>query len=166
MTDIAFSSTVKASELKNTIVASRTHPITSRWSRKLAKLADHCLGLTRDQPLQIPRQRRKQLRLVDDVRQSDQHENEQRHDGQQRVVRHRSGQQQPLVGAKGAQDAEREGAGMLGHVRGAHFEMSHGQMMRALCVAVCSLCHAACGRLTGTGPTRRKGLDFAEQADV
>ena len=36
ITDIAFSSTVKASELKKIIVASSSQPTPSRWSRKWA----------------------------------------------------------------------------------------------------------------------------------
>jgi hypothetical protein len=39
ITDIAFSSTVKASELKNSIVTSSTQPITSLCSRKWASSA-------------------------------------------------------------------------------------------------------------------------------
>ncbi len=49
ITDIAFSSTVKASELKNTIVASSTQPITPRWSRKRSNsemTAADCPGIS------------------------------------------------------------------------------------------------------------------------
>ena len=42
-----------------------------------------------------------QLRLADQVRQREDAENEQRHDGEQRVVGHRAGQQQALVGHEG-----------------------------------------------------------------
>ncbi len=47
ITAIALSSTLKASELKNTIVTSSTGPSTSRWSRKLdssATMAFDCPG--------------------------------------------------------------------------------------------------------------------------
>ena len=49
ITDIAFSSTVNASELKNSIVASTTQPITSRFARKFDSskmIAFDCPGIT------------------------------------------------------------------------------------------------------------------------
>ena len=39
ITDIALSSTLKANELKNSMLASRTQPMTARWARKLASSA-------------------------------------------------------------------------------------------------------------------------------
>ena len=116
MTDIAFSSTVKASELKNTMVASSTQPITAAMVQKALQLRNHGRGLPRDQPLEIAPQCGEQLALVDDLRQRDQHEDQQRNDRQQCVIGHGACQQQPLIGAKRAQDPHGECSRLRHHV--------------------------------------------------
>ena len=93
--------------------------------QEVGELADHRLGLSRGQPLQIACQRGKQLSLVDDLRQRDQQEDKQRHDRQQRVIRNGARQQQPLIRTKGAQDAQRERSRVHHHVRGLLSECSH-----------------------------------------
>ena len=114
MTDIAFSSTVNASELKNSIVTSSTQPITPRCSTKRASSRDHGGRLARNQPFEIARQRVEQLVLVDDAGEHDQHQDQHRHDRQQRVVRHGARKQQALIRAKRAHGAQHECPG-IGH---------------------------------------------------
>ena len=93
--------------------------------QKACQFTNHRLGLSRNQPFKISSQRGEQLALVDDLRQRDHHENKQRHDRQQRVVRDGTGQQQPLIRTKGAQDAQGESPWVRHHVRGLSSESSH-----------------------------------------
>ena len=100
MTDIAFSSTVNASELKNTIVAEQ-HPADHvAMLQKAVELRDHGRGLSRDEPFEIAPQRGQQLALVDDLRERDQQQDEERNDRQQRVVGDGAREEQSLIGAK------------------------------------------------------------------
>src|SRR5688572_516343 len=71
------------------------------------------LRLAGNQPAEVALERLEQLGLLHDVRSRDDDENEQRHDREQRVVRHRAGEQQPLVLAECLQHPQREGAGVL-----------------------------------------------------
>ena len=55
----------------------------------------------------------KQLRLIDKVGECNDDQNEQRHNGQQRVIGDATCQEQSLIGAKAPQDLERKGARVL-----------------------------------------------------
>jgi hypothetical protein len=61
-------------------------------------------------------QRREQLALVDPVRERDDREDQKRDDRQQRVVRDRAGEEQPLVGAEALDRLPHERPGMAQHV--------------------------------------------------
>src|SRR6185295_10837354 len=64
-------------------------------------------------PAEIALERLEQQRLVEDMRQRDHDQDEQRNDGEQRVVRHRAREEQSLVLAESAQHPQRESAGVL-----------------------------------------------------
>ena len=113
ITDIAFSSTVNASALKNTIVTSSTPPITSRWSRNLRSSATSVVRLARHDEREIVVQRREQPLRIDDVRQHDHDQDQQRDQREQRVVRHGAREQQPLVRLERLQHLQREGERIL-----------------------------------------------------
>ena len=113
---MAFSSTVKASELKNSIVTSKTQPMTSRCARKLRQLTDDDAGLARRQPADVAAQRASSaawsitcdsaiaIRISSGTIDS------------KRIVGHGAGQQQALVGAKALEHLQRESAGVAQHI--------------------------------------------------
>jgi hypothetical protein len=80
------------------------------------ELRDDGRGLPRDKPFEIPPYRGEERPLVDDRGERDQHERQQRYDGEQRVVGNRTGEQQRLIRAEGAQDAQRKRNGVFHHV--------------------------------------------------
>ncbi len=106
-------------------------------------------GLSGHDPLEVARQRRQQQLRVDHMRQRDHHQDQQRHDRQQRVVGHRSGQQQALVGAELDQRAPQEAPRMTEQVADAGVEKLHGGHRR---VQVPTLC---VGGRPSAGPRRR-----------
>ena len=120
MTDIAFSSTVNASELKNSIVASSTQPhhvaMLDEPARVRRSMAFDWPG---NQPFEIaaPACRAApcwSMTCESAISMQDQH----RHDRQQRVVRDGAREQQSLVGAKRAHRAQHECPGVRQRERG------------------------------------------------
>ena len=68
--------------------------------------------------LQVRAERHQQPLGVDDVGQHDHHQDEQRHEGEQRVVGDGPREEQSLVGAKGLEHAQAEGDRMLEDLSG------------------------------------------------
>ena len=99
--------------------------------QELVEFAHDRSRLARDQPFEIAPDRHQQFGLVEKVRQRDHAQQQQRHDRQQRVVRHRACQQQPLVGAKRLQRLQREAAGVRQHVSRVTAHQSHGSASAA-----------------------------------
>src|SRR5262245_59024951 len=93
---------------------------------KVLQFAHNCVGLSRNQPLQIPNQGMKQFRLIDNVREYDDNENEQGHEGQEGVVSDGARQKKSLVGAEALQRLKRESRRVLQRLRSPRSEDSHG----------------------------------------
>ena len=117
ITDIAFSSTVKASELKNSMATKTTQPTSAAVGQKVGELLDDGGRLARHQPGEIAADRAEQLAFAHHVRERDHRQDEQGHDRQQGVVGHRAGEQQALVGTKGLEGLPGESTGMTQHVQ-------------------------------------------------
>ena len=73
-------------------------------------------ALARREPADVAAQRLQQGVLINHMRQGNRHQNQQGHDGQQRVIGHGTGQQQALVGAKALEHPQRESAGMAENI--------------------------------------------------
>ena len=82
------------------------------------QFGDQRARLPRHQPLQVAPERLQEFGLADDVRQRDHDQDQQRHHRQQRVVRHRAGEQQTLVRPEGLQYPQGERAGMAQYLQG------------------------------------------------
>jgi hypothetical protein len=91
MTDIAFSSTVKASALKKIITTSSKATCFVAVAQERAQFAHHRIALPGNDELQIFGERGQQARLVQQMRQRDQHQDQQRDERQQRVIRDAAG---------------------------------------------------------------------------
>ena len=130
MTDIAFSSAVNASALKNTSVTSSTPPITCRCSTKLRSSSTSASERPGSDEREVVAEHAEQPLRLERVRQHDHDEDEQRHERQQRVVRHRAGEEQPLVRPESLEDAEREGAGVREDSAGSRAQRSRGRIHR------------------------------------
>ena len=113
ITDIAFSSTVNARALEKIIVMRSTPPTTRSWSRKTARSLTSARGLAGHHELQIRGDGLQQPSLVDDMRQGDQDQDQQRDEREERVVRHGAGEEQALVRTESLEHAEHERARML-----------------------------------------------------
>src|SRR4029077_17997610 len=85
--------------------------------KKFLQLAHNRFGLSRNQPLHIPTQGMKQFRLTDNVRECDDNENEEGHEGQQGVISDRTRQKESLVGAEALQRLKRESPRVLQRLR-------------------------------------------------
>ena len=83
------------------------------------QLLHQSTGLTRDDEFQILAQRRQQACFVDHVRQRNQHQNQQRYEREQSVIRHCAGKQQALIGAKALEHRAQECRGVAGDDGGA-----------------------------------------------
>src|ERR1019366_9566599 len=97
----------------------------STMVQKAGQFCDDGPGLSRDQQLKKPSQRSEQRALVDDCRQCNQYEDQQRYDGQQGVVGNGAREQQRLVRAEGSQDAQSKRSWMRHHVHGPSSRRSH-----------------------------------------
>ena len=99
---------------------------------KRGKLLHQRRRLPRCHPLQRAPQGRKQDRRIDHLRQTHHHQNQQRHDRQQRVVRHRTCKQQPLIGTECAHHLQRERGGVLNDLLELRGEEDHDDCRQAL----------------------------------
>jgi hypothetical protein len=125
ITDIAFSSTCERQRAEEQ-QGRQQHPADDiAVAHEVGQLTDDGLGLSGQQPLQIAADRGQQLGLIDDMRQRDHDQHEKRHDRQQGVVRHRTGQQQALIGTKRFQRAQRKPTWMGQDMSGLRAEWSH-----------------------------------------
>ena len=79
---------------------------------KVRQLRDDGLRLAGQQPFEVPADGAQQFGLFDDMRHRDHAHDQQRHDGEQRVVRHRAREQQALVRAKSLERIPHESEGM------------------------------------------------------
>ena len=86
------------------------HPFVVEKGRQVGHQGQRFTG---HHEFQICGQGREQSRLVDEVRKPNQHQNQQRDQRQERVVRNGPGQEKPLIGAKAFEHPQRENAGML-----------------------------------------------------
>ena len=76
------------------------------------QLRQNRTALTRHRKFQSLAYRCQQHLLVDHIRQHDHHQDKQRHDGEQRVISHRTRQQQTLIRLKRSQHLHRKGEGV------------------------------------------------------
>jgi len=86
--------------------------------QEVCQLRHDGAGLPGHQPFKVSRQGLKQLDLLDEVRQRDHRQDQQGHDGQQRVVGDGTCQQEALVGSKALQSPQGERAGVPQDLRG------------------------------------------------
>ena len=90
------------------------------------QLRHHRLAFARHHVFQCLAQRCQEHVLVDHPRQRDNHEDEQRRDGEQRIVRDCAGEEQTLVCLEGFEDLKGEGDWVLEDVDGARVDDLHG----------------------------------------
>src|SRR5919204_7055558 len=87
---------------------------------EVAQLREHRASLAGEEPAEVALHGLEKQRLIDDVRQADQHEDQERNSRKERVVRNRAGKEQSLVRAKRLERAQGEGTGVLEHERKIH----------------------------------------------